>query len=161
MKILIPNNADKFIIMLKRYANLLFADFSDMCSLFKAIREVSRALKEYSQEARKRIFLTTKGSIIWIIVLQSCQFSLGKVNLFYEFTTMHEDLCEKQSSVHHSEIPSELITNLQPDPLLTTQVKNPPPPNNQINVDKIPKEIKVVQNPKTSTQNSRNPLTIH
>ena len=55
--------------------------------------------------------MTTKGSILWIVLLQSRQFALGEVNLLCEFTTMHEELRAKRASIMHSEIPSDLIAN--------------------------------------------------
>ena len=62
-KICTPTEAEDFMLMLKRYGNLLYAIFLDTCPLFKAIKEVIRALREYSREARKRMTLSTKGSI--------------------------------------------------------------------------------------------------
>ena len=61
IKISVPTEADDFMVMLKRYANLLFAVFTDTCPLFKALLEVIRALREFSREARKRMTLNTQG----------------------------------------------------------------------------------------------------
>ena len=80
------------MIMLKRYGNLLYTIFLGTSPLFKAIKEVIRALREYSREVKKRMTMSTKVSIPWIILLQSRQFALGEVNMLCEFTTMHEDL---------------------------------------------------------------------
>ena len=78
--------------MFKRFKNLLYEVFTETCPLFKAMLEVIRALKEYLLEARKRMTFSTKGSICWILSLQSRQFVIGEVNLLCEFTTMHEVL---------------------------------------------------------------------
>ena len=67
-KISVPTEADDFMVMLKRYANLLFAVFTDTCPLFKAMLEVIRALRGFSREARKKMSMTTKGSILWIVL---------------------------------------------------------------------------------------------
>ena len=75
LKICIPLEADDFMLILKRHGNLLYAVFSGTCLLFKALREVIRALCEYSKESRKRMTLSTEGSILWILLLQSIQFS--------------------------------------------------------------------------------------
>ena len=65
------------------------------------------------------MILSTKGSILWIFLIQSRQFSLGEVNMLCEFTTMNEDLRSKKASILHSKIPSELITN--------SGTRSPPP----------------------------------
>ena len=71
------------MLMLKRYGNLLYAVFTDTCPLFKALKEVIRALCEYSREVRDRMTLSMKGSILWIFLIQSRQFSLGEVNMLF------------------------------------------------------------------------------
>ena len=114
MKICIPETADEFLLLLKRYANLLFSLFTSRCPLFKCVKEVITALQAYSREARKRMSLHTRGSILWIILLQSRQFGLGEVNILFEFSAMHSDLRAKKSTIHHSEMPADLITNSTP-----------------------------------------------
>ena len=57
---------------------------------------------------------------------------------------MHEDLLAKRANIHHSEMPSELLENLQQDPPTPPVVKNPPAP---IDVDKILKKPKLTPNP--------------
>ena len=111
MKINIPVTSDEFVLLLKRYANLVFALFSKHSPLFKCVREVIEALKAYSREARRRMSIQTKGSILWIILLQARQFGLGEVHILFEFTTMHDDLRAKRSQITHSEVPSELLAN--------------------------------------------------
>ena len=100
--------------------------FSDTCPFFKALREVIRALHKYSREVRKRMTLSTKGSILWIFLLQSRQFYLGEVNMLCEFTTMHEDLRTKKASIFHSKMPSELLTNSGTTSPPPERIKNPP-----------------------------------
>ena len=63
--------------MLKRYTNLLYALFSEDCPMFNAMVAIIRALKDLSCKARKRMATATKGSILWILLLQSRQFALG------------------------------------------------------------------------------------
>ena len=115
IKISIPAEADELMVMLKRYANLLYTVFTETCPLFNALLEVIRALREFSREARKRMTMSTKESILWIVLLKSRQFALGEVNLLCEFTTMHEDLHTKRASILHSEMPMNLIKNLEPE----------------------------------------------
>ena len=77
LKICIPSKPNDFMLMLKRYANLVYVIVSEDCSLFKLIRDVIRALREFSREGRKRMTLSTMGLILWIILPQSRQFALG------------------------------------------------------------------------------------
>ena len=90
------------MLMLKWYGNLLYDVFPYTYYLFKAIIEVIRALRYYSREARNRITLSTKGYILWIVLLQSRQFSIREVNMLCEFTTMHEDFRAKKALILHS-----------------------------------------------------------
>ena len=115
MKVCVPTTADEFLLLLKRYANLLFALFTSSCPLFKCIKEIISALQAYSREARKRMSMHTRGSILWIILLQSRQFGLGEVNILFEFSSMHSDLRSKKATIHHSEMPAELILNSTDD----------------------------------------------
>ena len=142
LNICIPLEADEFIMMLKRYGNLLYAVFSNTCPLFKALREVICALRECSREARNRMALSTKGCILWIFLLQSRQFALGEVNMLFEFITMHEDLQDKKASIIHSEIPSELLTNYGTTSPPPDRIKNLPH-KPSINVNATPKTPRV------------------
>ena len=111
MQISIPTSAEDFLLLLKRYANLLFALFTARSPLFKCVREIIDALKAYSREARKRMSMKTKGSILWILLLQSRQFRMGEANVLFEFQMMHDDLRAKRAQISHSEVPSELLAN--------------------------------------------------
>ena len=109
-KAVVPAEAEDFLLLLKRFGNLLFALFSEHCPLFRSVQEVIRAFKAYSREARRQMSQASKGSILWIILLQSRQFALGEVNILFEFTKMHEDLRAKKCCFHHSEVPMDLVT---------------------------------------------------
>ena len=87
--------------------------------MFKVLRETICALMDIYREARKRMTVATRGYILWIILLQSRQFALGEVNILCEFTTMHGDLQAKRTTIHHSEMSLELLTN---------STDTPPPP---------------------------------
>ena len=86
--------------------------------------------------------LSTKGSILWIILLQSRQFSLREVNMICEFTTMHEDLRAKKLAILHIEILSELLKNSEPNITPPVTAKTPRT-NPTIDVDAIPKRPRV------------------
>ena len=107
------------MLVLKRYTNIVYVVFWETCPLLKVLREVILELKYLSREARKRISMATKGSILWIDLLQSRQFALGEVNILCEFTTMHGNLQAKRATIHYSEMPLELLTNSR---------ETPPPP---------------------------------
>ena len=92
MKITIPMASEDFLLLLKIFANLVFALFSVQSPLFKCAREIISVLKAYSREARKKMSLQTKGSILWIVLLQARKFGQGDVNVLCKFTTMHADL---------------------------------------------------------------------
>ena len=141
LKVTIPAEPEEFMLMIKRYTNLVYAIFSEDSPLFKALVAVIRALKDLSRDARRRMTLPTKGSILWILLLQSRQFALGEVSLLCEFTTMHEDLRAKKASILHSEMPRDLLENsesAQSDK--PTKERESPP---EIDVDKIPKKPRV------------------
>ena len=53
----------------------------------------------------------TKGSILWIILLQSRHFALGELDVLCKFLTMHNDLQAKRAVIQHGECPAELLTN--------------------------------------------------
>ena len=46
MKISVPADATEFLTMIKRYANLIYAVFSETYPLFKVMQKVVRALRE-------------------------------------------------------------------------------------------------------------------
>lgn len=69
MKISIPVASEDFLLLLKRFANLVFALFFSQSPLYKYTREIINTLKAYSREARKKMSLHTKGSIVWIVLL--------------------------------------------------------------------------------------------
>ena len=108
--------------------------------MFKVLRELICELKDIFREARKHMTMATRGSILWIILLQSLQFALGEVNVLCEFTTIHGGLQAKRSAIHHSEMPLELIIN---------STETPPPQTNRtpeiqvLDVDKIHKKLRV------------------
>ena len=153
INISIPAKADEFMLMLKRCANLLYAVFTNSFSFFKALLKVIHALREFLREAHKRTTMLTKGSILWIVLLQFRQFALGEVNLLCEFTTMHEDLCDKRASILHSKMPSDLLTNSEPETSQQDRPKNPPT-NATIDVDITPKKPKL-EPPNKSTLNPK------
>ena len=105
----VPDSADEFMLTLKRFANLLFALFSADCPLFKCMKQLINSLKNFSCSARLAMTTATKASILWIILLQSRQFSIGTMDILAEFQVMHTNLTSKQGNVLHAEVPQELL----------------------------------------------------
>jgi hypothetical protein len=126
----VPTDQEKFMLLLERYANLLFALFTEECPFFKCVLRVIRSLKEYSRNARARISLTTKASILWVIHKQSRRFAIGEVTVLEEFSHMHSQLQAKVSAYSHAETPKELIDNSKterPDKRKAEEKPNPAP----------------------------------
>jgi hypothetical protein len=122
----VPDDAESFLIMIKRYANLLFALFSSQCPLYKQMYSIVTALREYSPNARMQLGANAKAkaSILWIILLQSRRFATGKMvgnnGCLGEFNHMMDLLKAKNcGSISHAEVPSELVHG-------TTQVQHSP-----------------------------------
>ena len=105
----IPETSDEFMLTLKRFANLLLAIFSCDCPLFQCLIQIINALKKFSRSARIAMTNTTKASILWIILLQSRQFSIGNMEILAEFQSMHTNLTAKQGTIIHAEVPQELL----------------------------------------------------
>ena len=117
-KVCILAETDEFIPMLKRYANLVEVIFGDLTT-FQSVERGDSCVEGFSCEARKLISMATKGYILCILLLQLRQFTLGEVNIFCEFTTMYGDLQAKRATIHHSEMPLEILTN-------STETPSPP-----------------------------------
>jgi hypothetical protein len=105
----IPQTADEFMLLLKRFANLLYSLFSEDCPFFKCVVKIINALKEFSRVARDSMTTVTRASILWIILLQSRNFALGEDTILPEFTAMHTNLASKQGNIFHAEVPQALI----------------------------------------------------
>jgi hypothetical protein len=138
----VPTDQEKFMLLLERYANLLFALFTDECPFYKCVLRVIRSLKEYSRNARARLSLTTKASILWVIHKQSRRFAIGEVTVLEEFSHMHSQLQAKVSAYSHAETPKELIDNSKTEKpekrKLEDKVPQPPPGDNKRAKPRVP-----------------------
>ncbi len=117
LKAKVPNDGTEFFTMIKAYANLIFALFSSTCPLFIAIKTVIDALKQFSRPAREAFTTRTKAQILWILLLQSRNFASGNMQLLCEFTTMQANLCGKNVSFTHAELPSALLEEKTTTPI--------------------------------------------
>ena len=116
LKAVVPDTAEDFLLMLRRFANLLFALFSSQCPLYKELHALIAGIKALSPNARSKFTKETKATMLWIVLLQSRRFSQGKMvgedACLWEFT--HLQLCIKQKTCQHlthMELPSELLAS--------------------------------------------------
>jgi hypothetical protein len=105
----VPDTAENFMLTLRTFANLLFALFSADCPYLKCIVEVINAIKQFSRKAREAMSITTKASILWVILLQGRQFATGEMNILAEFISLQTNLNAKQANITHAEVPAELL----------------------------------------------------
>ena len=113
-----PKDAQGFLLMLKRYTNLLFALFSAQSPLYVQMYGIVKALREYSLTARENLSHEVKTSILWIILLQSRWFAQGKMvgtnACLGEFTNMVNLIKAKNcAGITHDEVPSKLLLHHQ------------------------------------------------
>jgi hypothetical protein len=108
-KATVPPTPEKFMLLLKKYANLLFALFSADCTLFQCMQRVITALRSYSHSAREKMTNSTKASILWVILKQSRRFAIGEMGILQEFEEMHRSLAAKLASFSHAETPHQLL----------------------------------------------------
>lgn len=109
-----PTDAHDFMLMLKRYTNLLFALFSAQSPLYVQMYGIVKALRDYSLTARENLSHEVNTSILWVILLQSWWFSQGKMvgtnACLGEFTHMVNLIKAKNcAGITHDEVPSKLL----------------------------------------------------
>lgn len=110
----VPETAETFMLTLRTFANLLFALFSHECPYLKCVIEVISAIKQFSRKAREAMSITTKASILWVILLQGRQFATGEINVLAEFVQLQTNLNAKQAHITHAEVPVELLHQTAP-----------------------------------------------
>ena len=89
---------------MERFGNLLFALFTSRCPLFLEVKSIIKALYLYSDNALKAMCSKTRGSIMWILTLQTRHFFRGNEGRLIAFTNMKnklhaQDLLEIQPSL--------------------------------------------------------------
>jgi len=105
----VPEFAEDFIVMIKRFANLLFALFGGACPLFLHIVNIVENILQLSKSARGVMTQSMKAAILWIILIQSREFARGKGELTAEFQEMQHGLAVKRAEITHAEVPAELL----------------------------------------------------
>ena len=109
----IPDTANGFILVLKRYANLDFALFLETSPLFRTLVKVINSTKGFSRVVRNAMTLKTKAPIIWIILPQIRKFSMEDTATLTELSTMHTTLSSKQCLIMHVKVPIKLLGTKQ------------------------------------------------
>ena len=105
----VPETAEGFLLLLKRYANLLYAIFSEDCPYYKCIVTIIDAFKEFSRAARASFTFHAKAAILWIILLQGRRFALGEMDILAEFSQMQAKLAGKDNKITHAELPAGML----------------------------------------------------
>jgi hypothetical protein len=111
----VPERAEKFILLLKIFANFLYALFSQTCPFFRCICRIIKDIQAYSSNAKERLSMSTKSSILWVILKQSRQFAVGEMGIIAEFTEMQRCLAAKNASFNHAETPAPLYQQKKKD----------------------------------------------
>jgi len=105
----VPETAADFMMNLRVFANLLYALFTGTCPLFKQLKELIKALANYNPKALKQMTKKTRGSILWIITLQTRHFFRGEISILAEFQLMKNKLTARDPLIYHAEVPDILI----------------------------------------------------
>jgi len=109
----VPEDADGLMLMIKPFANLLYALFSSQCPMYQQLYEIVQGLREHSPNARTQLGKKAKASMLWIILLQMD----GNDGCLGEFANLRNLIRAKNcGTLDHSEVPSELSTTATPAP---------------------------------------------
>jgi len=104
----VPDESYEFQLLLKTYANLLYALFESQSPIYAAVKQIIKALNAYKRNALTAMPKRTKATILWIILLQTRHFAAGNENHLSEFKTMCDKLTAKDMSISHAEVPTAL-----------------------------------------------------
>jgi len=109
-----PKDAEGFLLMLKRFTNLLHMLFSSQSPFYKQMYNILRALRNYSPNARSKLSHEAKTSMLWIILLQTRRFAQGKMigheACLGEFTALVHAINSKNcENISHVEVPTDLL----------------------------------------------------
>ena len=114
IKAKIPEDSHDFLLLIKTFANLLYALFGSNCPLYLQVRKMIKAFTSYTRTALKAMSTTTKASILWITLLQTRHFAAGNITTLTEFKNMMDKITAKESNITHAEVPVAFITPLAP-----------------------------------------------
>ena len=109
IKATVPEDSYEFTILLKTFANLLYSLFGSICPLYLNVRTLIRSFNTYTRTALKAMSMTTKASILWILLLQTRHFASGNLSTLAEFRNMMDRVTANDGSISHAEVPAALI----------------------------------------------------
>ena len=111
----VPPTGDELLLMLKRYANMIYALFTSQSPLYKELYIVIKALKNFSYNARKNLSHTVRATLLWILLIQSRHFATGKMDpaddehCMGEFINLKHHLVAKScAGISHADLPDQL-----------------------------------------------------
>jgi hypothetical protein len=111
MKAIAPSTHAGLVLILKRFANLLFAPFGQDSPLFDAMTTLIDDLEDFNDTARENFTKKSIATVLWITHLQARHFAggqmVGENAVLAEFQYMTNAICMKQQ-VEHGEVPTEL-----------------------------------------------------
>ena len=116
LKATVPETAWEFLLNLKTFANLLFALFTGACPLFLELKEIIAALVNYKQAALKSMSKKTRGSILWIVTLQTRHFFGGEASILASFQNMKNKIIANDPIIYHTDVPDKLIEDAATTP---------------------------------------------
>jgi hypothetical protein len=111
MKATTPSTHAGLVLILKRFANLLYAPFGQDSLLFDAMISLIDDLEDFNDTARENFTKKSIATVLWITHLQARHFAggqmVGENAVLAEFQYMTNAICMKQQ-VEHGEVPTEL-----------------------------------------------------
>ena len=110
IKAKVPEDAHDSMLLIKTFANLLYALFGSNCPLYLQVRKMIKAFTAYTRTALKALTLSTKASIMWITLLQTRHFAGGNYTTLAEFKNMMDKITAKESNITHAEVPAAFLT---------------------------------------------------
>ena len=110
IKAKVPDDAHDFLLLVKTFANLLYALFGSNCPLYLHVRKMIKAFTAYNRTALKAMSKATKASILWITLLQTRHFAGGNLSTLAEFKNMMDKITAKESVITHAEVPAAFLT---------------------------------------------------
>ena len=76
-----PTESEGFMMMLKIFANLLFALYPSSCPFYEQVYEIIKAIREYLPNSRAALQNNINTIILWIIILQARRFAQVKMEV--------------------------------------------------------------------------------
>ncbi len=119
IKAQVPKDGTELLLMLKRYANFIFAIFTSESPLYKELAIIIRAFKKITTNARINVPHNVRATIPWIILLQSRVFAEGEMTsradmdgtegCLGEFVNLKNAITAKcLSGLSHDDMPDQL-----------------------------------------------------